>query len=659
VRDRRFVLSFPLALAGVLCLSTLAGATGFQPVVPEELKMTTEPQAPGAPAIILYRQVDRDDNGNTSHEDDYVRIKILTEEGRKYADVEIPFFRDEGNIVGIHARTIHPDGSIINFDGKVFDKSIAKAKGLKYLAKTFTLPAVEVGSIIEYFYTTDLSEHYIYDSHWILSDELFTRHAKFSLKPYQSDYQQFHLRWNWDWLPPGAAPPAEQTDHVIRMEASNIPAFQTEDFMPPENELKSRVDFIYSEDYVELDVDKFWKKTGKKLNDRLEGFVGKRKAMEQAVEQIVSPSDSQEVKLQKIYDRVQKLRNTSYEVRKTEQEQKRDKEKDASNVEDVWKRGYGEGWQLTWLYLGLVRAAGFEASGVWVAERRDYFLNIKIMDSRKLDENVVLVKLNGKDLYFDPGAAFTPYGLLPWSETAVPGLRLDKDGGTWVQTTLPASSASKIERKATLTLNPDTGGLEGKLTITYSGIEAVIRRVGERHEDETDRKTFLEDEVKEYVPAAIEVDLTNKPDWSSSSSTLVAEFDLKVPGWASSAGRRALIPVGLFSGSEKHVFDHANRVHPIYFEYPCQKADDITVELPAGWQVSNLPPAVNQDGHVIVYTLKTGNEANKLHWTRTLNLDVLLLEPKYYGALRNFYQGVKAGDEEQIIVQPGPVTARN
>ena len=52
--------------------------------------MTSEPLAPGAPAIILYRQVDRDDNGHTSHEDNYFRIKILTEEGRKYANVEIP-----------------------------------------------------------------------------------------------------------------------------------------------------------------------------------------------------------------------------------------------------------------------------------------------------------------------------------------------------------------------------------------------------------------------------------------------------------------------------------------------------------------------------------------------------------------------------------------
>src|SRR6516164_2079758 len=60
----------------------------IQPVSQEELKMSGDPKAPGAPAIILFRQVDRDDNGLTAHEDNYFRIKILTEEGRKYANVE-------------------------------------------------------------------------------------------------------------------------------------------------------------------------------------------------------------------------------------------------------------------------------------------------------------------------------------------------------------------------------------------------------------------------------------------------------------------------------------------------------------------------------------------------------------------------------------------
>ncbi len=324
-RRCKFLLSavlVVLALATVCPFSLWAG-TGFQPVNPDELKMTGDPKAPGAPAIILYRQVDRDDNGRTSHEDNYYRVKILTEEGRKYADIEIVFVKNRNNVIGIHARTIKPDGSIRDFDGKVFEKTIEKNRGAKYLAKTFTLPEVQPGSIIEYYYSYDLQENALFDSNWILSDELFTKSAKFSLKPYSHGYpNNFNLRWTWHALPQGTVMPAEGPDHIVRMEAHDIPAFQREDFMPPENEVKSRVDFIYSLDLPESDTNRFWKQVGKKRNGALEGFVGKRKAMEEAVGQIVSANDAPEVKLRKIYDRVQQIRNTSYELRKTEQEEK-------------------------------------------------------------------------------------------------------------------------------------------------------------------------------------------------------------------------------------------------------------------------------------------------------------------------------------------------
>src|SRR5207248_8567783 len=142
------------------------------------------------------------------HENNFVLIKILNEEGRKRADIEIPFFKESGmKIVKLKARTIHADGSVINFEGKPFDKSIVKAKGLQYMAKTFTLPDVQVGSIIEYSYTLDLPEYSLLNSQWILSDELFTKHARFSLKPYTSNYSNLHVSWRWNLLPAGTTPP--------------------------------------------------------------------------------------------------------------------------------------------------------------------------------------------------------------------------------------------------------------------------------------------------------------------------------------------------------------------------------------------------------------------------------------------------------------------
>jgi hypothetical protein len=151
----------------------------------------------------------------------------------------IPFTKASQSVVNIHARTIRADGTPVNFSGKIYDKTIIKGKGIKYLAKTFTLPDVQPGTIIEYYYTVDYSEDYIFDSHWIVSNELFTKAAKFSLKPYSSYSQNFQTTLRWQGI---ANPPKPAgIDKIIRMEASDIAAFETEDFMPPENELKARV----------------------------------------------------------------------------------------------------------------------------------------------------------------------------------------------------------------------------------------------------------------------------------------------------------------------------------------------------------------------------------------------------------------------------------
>lgn len=156
-----------------------------------------------------------------------------------------------------------------------------------------------------------------------------------------------------------------------------------------------------------------------------------------------------------------------------------------------------------------------------------------------------------------------------------------------------------------------------------------------------------------------DVELTHQPDWKSSSPSLVAEYSLKVPGWVSAAGRRALLPVGLFSAPEKHLFDHADRVHPIYFEFPFKRADDLTIDLPLGWQVTTVPPPQTLDAKAVTYLLESKNDRGTLHLSRALNVDFMLLPPANYPNLRKIFQLVRTGDEQQVILQPGGTTASN
>lgn len=650
----------------MLCLTILSllffssprftsGADEWLPIDPAELKLTSEPLAPGAPAIYLYRQVDRDDKGRASTEYNYLRIKILTEEGRKYGNVEIPFDKQSYNVSRIRARTIHPDGSIVNFDGKVFENTIVKSKTVKYLAKTFSMPDVSVGSIVEYHFNYDFNDESIFNSRWVVSEELFTRLAKFTLKPYQGE--GISLQWVTPaGLPAGTTPAKEGPDRIIRLETRNVPAFQVEDYMPPENELKFRVVFIYRQGDLEMNADKFWANFGKKENSRAEDFVNKRKAMEQAVAQIVAPGDAPLVKLQKIYARTQQIRNLSYEESKTEQEAKRTKMKANSNVEELWKNQYGYGSDITWLFMALARAAGFEAYPCFVSTRNDYFFRKERLNKDELNSNVVLVKLNGTDMFFDPGSQFIPFGLLPWSETGVVGLQLNKEGGKWMNTTMPPSDASRVERKGDLKLLDD-GSLEGKITVTWTGLAASWRRRDQRHEDDTNRKKFLEDDLKSSIPFGSDIELLKQPDWKSSDPPLVAEFTLKIPGFASAAGRKALLPASIFSAEEKHLFEHSDRIHAVYFEYPFKKIDDVTVDLPLGWKVATLPPPIDRDVQAAEYKLTVEDQKGLLHMRRELRSDVMMVPKDMYPALRGFYQTVRTQDDQQIVLLPGGAAA--
>jgi hypothetical protein len=621
-----------------------ARAGDWLPISADDLQMTSEPQAPKTAAIYLYRQVDRDDVEHV--EKHYVRIKVLTDEGRAHANVTLPFDGNHERIGDIEARTVRPDGSIVPFDGKVYEKPMVEARDVRVMTKSFTLTDVQAGCIIEYRYRHYLSAAYVSDSHWIVSADLYTKSAAFSLVP----NRQFSLRTAIPaGLPPGTEAP--KFEHaVLRMKVRDVPAFFTEEYMPPPDEFKMRVDFVYMDDSnVESDPAAFWKRYGKNFSRKVERFASARSAMQAAVMQTVTPADAPDQKLRKLYARVQQVRNLSFEPARTAQESERESPKDNDDVGDVWKRGYGNHHQINWLFLGLVRAAGFEAAPVLLGTRNRFLFDPKMENPSQLNAGIVSVLVNGRLVYADPGTPFTPFGTLPWPETGVTGLRLDKDGGVWVNTPTPAAGDSRLDRKAMMHLTAD-GTLQGRVTFTFTGLEALTRRLAVRNEDDIARQRALEGEFRGEIGRTCDVELSAAPDWSTGDGPLVAVFDVTVPGWASFSGQRALIPMGLFIGAGKHLFEHGVRRYPVYFHFPHQRADDISVELPAGWRVDSLPQPRNTDIAAAKYAWTAAAAAATVQITRELTIGTVWLDTKYYGQLQEFYQAVRASDEEQGIL---------
>ena len=75
--------------------------------------------------------------------------------------------------------------------------------------------------------------------------------------------------------------------------------------------------------------------------------------------------------------------------------------------------------------------------------------------------------------------------------------------------------------------------------------------------------------------------------------------------------------------------------------------------------LANEQPAGQHGEPAIGHSLLLGpvdHDPGSLHWTRTLHLDLVFLEKKYYAALRNFFQVVRTADEGKIVLQPASAT---
>ena len=77
-------------------------------IPPEDLALKDNPKQPGADAMILYRELDDDASKSAASGDtleEYVRIKIFTQEGVKEGHIQVEFVREYQNVVYVTGRT--------------------------------------------------------------------------------------------------------------------------------------------------------------------------------------------------------------------------------------------------------------------------------------------------------------------------------------------------------------------------------------------------------------------------------------------------------------------------------------------------------------------------------------------------------------------------
>jgi len=645
-------LSCAVGLCAILSPAVLCAQ--FQPPNPDELKMTADPKAPGAAAVYLdYEETDNDGLHSQIY---YARIKVLTEKGKEAATVQIPYWGGEFSIGSVSGRTIHSDGTIVPLTVKPEDLLIQKvnevevghetyAEQVREQRTVFTLPSVEVGSVLEYSYQLRFNAQFYWhlDPDWQVQQKYFVHKAHYLFTP----SVMLNLLW-WPNLPQSAQIITDAAGRYV-LDVKDIPAAPEEEWMPPIESVLYKVHFYYRGEAYSMNVDDYWKGEAKDWSKEVDRFAEPTKPIRDAVAGLVAPGDSDLVKAQKLYAAVEALDNTDYSRQVGTSELKQLNQKAASRAEDIWEQKRGNSNDLAQLYLSLLRAAGLTAYATKVVDRDRGVFDASYMSLDQLDSTLVIINTGGKDVLLDPGEKMCPFGTVNWRHSDAGGLRQSADGPGSAITPAQVFGANTIKRSGEITVDPH-GGITGTLQIVMTGQEALAWRQTALEVDAAELKKQFDRSLGKIVPEGTEAHVDHFLGLDETDSLLMAV--VKVTGTIGTATAKRLILPGFYfetKGAEPFV-NEETRLEPIDMHYAEQVTEQLTYDLPANVSTEGAPQdtRVSWEGHA-VYVVKTKSDPGQLTVARVLARAFDVAKSTDYQDLRGFYQKVAAADQGQLV----------
>jgi len=629
---------FSRSLLLIALVSPAVALAQFQKPTAEELKMTADPRTPGAAAVFL--NVEQKADNVYHYESFYARIKVLTEKGKELATVEIPYSNDEykREVKDIQARTIRPDGTIVPLVGKPADLLVWKSGSSRSGSKVFTLPSVEVGSILEYYYQIRNDDGWILPPSWDIQRTYPVRKAHYVFTPGSPDILY------WTVLPQGVTVHKDITDRFT-LDITDVPAAPNEEWMPPISSFLYKVWFYFKS----VSVDDFWRVTVEDWSKSVDSYATPSKTLHAAVDSLLAPDDSDQTKAFKLYKAVQGLENTSFTREKSEAELKQLKQKEIKKAEDVWTQKGGNRAEIALLYLAMLRAAGLNASAMKVVNRDNGLFTAGYLSKDQLDDFLILVNLNGKELVTDPGEKMCPFLTVNWKHSGAGGIREAPTPGL-ATSPIQAYAGNRITRTADLTVD-EQGSVTGSIRLAMTGQEALYWRQKALQVDETELKKQFVEWIEPTLPEGIETKFDRFGALDDPDVDLVA--GLTVSGTAGTATAKRMMLPGSFFETRNHVpfVSEENRQEPVDMHYGIQVNDRVTYHLPEGLAMEGAPLDAKQTwAGRAAFIAKVTAGTNQVTASRSLARGFTFLPPDAYKDLCDFYQKMAAIDQQQIVL---------
>jgi len=322
---------------------------------------------------------------------------------------------------------------------------------------------------------------------------------------------------------------------------------------------------------------------------------------------------------------------------------------------DTLKQKAGRGMDVDYLFAALANAAGFDARIARVPDRGDTFFEKGMATTYFISGLDIAVQVGDQWLFFDPATRYLENGMLRWQEEGQAALVSDPKEGIWTRTQHLEPARSARQRRAELKLLDD-GTLEGSVQFTYTG------HIGREEKLDLEDKTAAQQEeewkknLQERLSTA-EISSFTVEQATDPVKPVVVKFKVTVPGYATRTGKRILFQPAFFERNLGARFTESKRRWNIYFDYPWSEDDQVSIELPEGWELDQpIAPGGNTIKDLSEYSVSVGKTRDgrkivyqrKFDWGRNMNI---LTPVAAYDTLKKVFDYVQQQDNFALTLK--------
>lgn len=663
-RKGKFII-FAIFLSLITFSQNTFAAEDWRPVSPQELGMKTPKIEADADAealmweVYVADEVDGDSPRTVLRH--YLRVKIFTEKGRENnSKVDIPFGRIAGysmniKIQDIAARTIKPDGSIIELNPKdILERDIVKSNKTKIRAKSFALPGIEIGSIIEYRWKEVRGNNLSFYDRLQLTREIPIHQVVYHIKPLSLPGFPYGMRvqtFNGQ-----SAPFVKEKSGFYVTSLTNVPSYKEEPRMPEEYAVKPWMLVYYAED-KKTTPEKFWQEHGKSVYEAYKPAMKANDEVKKATVEAIGDATEPMQKIERVFNFVRaKVKNRSDDASGLTVDQIKQL-KDNKHAGDVLKNGVGTWRDINILFASMLSTAGFEARIANLPRRSDSNFDPSFTDDYFMRTTNVAVKIGEEWKYFDPGSRYIPFGMLSWEEEGQPTLVSDSKNPTWNKTPYSPATKSLEKRTGKFKLLED-GTLEGEATIEFTGHVSILHKEYNDNLTQAQREDALKGLVKSNILGSAEISEPVIENANDPDKPIIYRFKVRVPGYTIRTGKRLFLQPNVFERNASPLFTAGTRRHDVSINYAWSETDDITIELPKGFTLESPDsPAPVKDTQGIsedTINISVTKDGRTLFYKRNFsfgNNGLLYYKSKSYSAVKALFDAFYKANTHQLTLK--------